>query len=512
MDQPGDAHQPRPADPCVIVVFGASGDLTKRKLVPSLLNLAAYGLLSRDFAVIGFALDDLDDEGFRDRMTDACRQFATAPAAAEQWEALRPHFHYVRGEFNDGGAFERLKAKLAEVDAQAGTQGNRIYYLATPPSFFAEVAHQLERAGMIAGAAPGADGSGGWTRLIIEKPFGRDLESARELNRALLAAFREDQIYRIDHYLGKETVQNILLFRFANGIFEPIWNRRYVDHVQILVSESVGVELRGRYYEEAGALRDMVQNHMLQLLSLVAMEPPISFGADAVRDEKVKVLHAIRPMDPESCLHCAIRGQYGPGVIAGERVPGYREEPNVSPTSTTETFAAMKLFVENWRWADVPFYLRTGKRLARRDTEVVIQFRRAPLLLVQQAAGDQLQPNRLTLHIQPDERISMQFQAKLPGPTTRLTPVEMQFRYSDLPGSSPATGYETLLYDCMIGDQTLFQRADMVEAAWRLAAPVLDVWKALPPRDFPNYAAGSMGPQSARALIERDGRHWIDPA
>jgi glucose-6-phosphate 1-dehydrogenase len=348
----------------------------------------------------------------------------------------------------------------------------------------------------------------GWRRVIIEKPFGHDLESAKALNQQLLKVISEKQIYRIDHYLGKETVQNILAFRFANGIFEPIWNRRYIDHVQISVSETVGVESRGSYYDHAGALRDMVPNHIMQLISLTAMEPPVSFQADAVRDEQAKILHAIQPLSSEEVLSRTIRGQYGSGTMDGQHVPGYREESDVAPDSRTETFVAMKLLIDNWRWADVPFYLRTGKRLGGQNTHIVIQFRRAPFVLFRDTPVENLLPNQLVLHIQPEEGISLQFAAKVPGPIMRLGAVDMNFEYADYFGTQPSTGYERLLHDCMIGDATLFQRADMVEAGWCVVSPALDVWKALPPRQFPNYAAGSWGPKESDELLERDGRRW----
>jgi glucose-6-phosphate 1-dehydrogenase len=508
MSESYETSHARVADPCVMVLFGAAGDLTKRKLVPSLYNLLRNGLLSQQFAVIGFARNEFTHEEFRRQMAEAIRSFGTGKVDPALFETLDKHFYYVTGEFGDPHAYKRLKETIGQVEKECGIKGNTLFYLATPPSFFAEIGSQLGKAGLV----KSPEDRSGWTRMIIEKPFGRDLESARELNRNLLRVFDESQIYRIDHYLGKETVQNILLFRFMNGIFEPIWNRRYIDHVQIIVAETVGVEGRGQYYEEAGVLRDMIQNHMFQVMSLVAMEPPISLEGDAVRDEKVKVLHAIKPMKPEDILQRTVRGQYGEGTEYEERVPAYRNEPSVSPTSTTETYAALKLFVENWRWTDVPFYLRSGKRLAHRDTEIVIQFRRAPLILLRDTPVSQVQPNRLTVHIQPDERITLQFEAKIPGPTIRMKPVEMEFSYSDLEeGANPSTGYETLIYDCMIGDSTLFHRADMVEAAWAVATPILDVWKALPPRDFPNYAAGSWGPRSADELIERDGRQWVCP-
>jgi glucose-6-phosphate 1-dehydrogenase len=347
-----------------------------------------------------------------------------------------------------------------------------------------------------------------WRRVIIEKPFGHDLDSAKTLNLQLLKVAKEKQIYRIDHYLGKETVQNILAFRFANGIFEPIWNRRYIDHIQISVAETVGVEQRGSYYDQAGALRDMVPNHIMQLISLTSMEPPVSFHADAVRDEQAKILHAIQPITAEEVLTRTVRGQYGPGIIKGQREPGYREEGDVPPDSRTETFVAMKLLIDNWRWADVPFYLRTGKRLAAQNTHIVIQFRRAPFVLFRDTPVENLMPNQLVLHIQPEEGISLQFAAKVPGPIMRLGAVDMNFEYADYFGTQPSTGYERLLHDCMIGDQTLFQRADMVEAGWCVVSPLLDVWKALPPRNFPNYASGTWGPKDADDLLERDGRHW----
>jgi glucose-6-phosphate 1-dehydrogenase len=388
------------------------------------------------------------------------------------------------------------------VAREHGTGGNVLFYLATPPNFFGEIVRRLGEAGLT------REEHGAWRRVVIEKPFGRDLESARTLNAEIGRTLAESQIYRIDHYLGKETVQNIMVFRFANGLFEPIWNRRYVDHVQILVGETVGVEDRGGYYETAGVLRDMIQNHMFQLLALIAMEPPAAFEADAVRDEKVKVLKAIRPMRPEEVLTNTVRGQYGEGILSSQKVPAYRSEPKVSPTSTTETYAALRLHVENWRWAGVPFYLRSGKRLARRDTEIMIQFRRPPLLLFDQVGASTIEPNRLVLHIQPDEGIEIQMKAKRPGPTVHLNTVKLDFSYRDFGETRAATGYERLLYDAMVGDGTLFYRADMVETAWKIATPILDVWHTLPPRDFPNYAAGSWGPASAEALIKADGRAW----
>ncbi len=485
-----------------MVIFGAGGDLTKRKLIPALYNLEKSQLLSQNFAIVGFARGDLNTESFRQKMSQDIQEFATSPVEPELWNWFTGRLYFVPGDFQDAGAYRQLQAQLDQAEKEHGTRGNCLYYLATAPSFFAEVIKQLGAAGMA------EEKNGHWRRAIIEKPFGRDLESARALNQEIKQVLTENQIYRIDHYLGKETVQNILAFRFANGIFEPIWNRRYIDHVQITVAESVGVEQRGGYYEEAGALRDMLPNHIFQLITLTAMEPPISFEADAVRDEQAKILHAIQPLTPEEVLHRTVRGQYGEGTVNGKRALAYRAEPLVSPTSTMETFVALKLWIDNWRWADVPFYMRTGKHMAKRVTEIAIQFKRAPFVLFRETSVERLTPNLLVLDIQPDEGISLRFEAKRPGPIVRLGAVNMSFRYADYFGSTPTTGYERLLYDAMIGDATLFQRADMVETAWSVVTPVLDVWKALPPRSFPNYAAGTWGPKEANDLMERDGRHW----
>jgi glucose-6-phosphate 1-dehydrogenase len=500
------AEQPS-ADPCVLVIFGATGDLTRRKLMPALYNLARSGLLPEQFAVVAFARRVHETDAFRRELTAAMDRFGPKPLDASLWEKIVGPLTYLAGDYGDPAAYQTLRELLERADAEHGTRGNYLYYLATPPEVFSEIAGRLNTAGLARGAQPFQ----GWRRIVVEKPFGRDLDSARVLNAELQTAFDEPQIFRIDHYLGKETVQNILVFRFANGIFEPIWNRRYIDHVQITAAESVGVEGRGGYYESAGALRDMIQNHLFQLLALVAMEPPISFDGDAIRDQKVRVLQAIKPMEHEEIIRQSVRGQYGPGVSEGASVPGYREETGVRRDSATETYAALRLNVENWRWADVPFYLRAGKRLARRETQIVIQFRRAPVLLFRSAGAAGLEPNRLLLHIQPDERIEVQFQAKRPGAVVRVAAAGMNFCYADLGESVLSTGYETLLYDVMIGDATLFHRADMVEAAWRVATPVLDVWGALPPRDFPNYAAGSWGPAAAEKLLGRAHRAWHNP-
>ena len=494
----------RPSPPCAIVILGAAGDLTKRKLLPALYNLKASGLLPRQLAIVGVARKEKSHEQFRDEQTKDIREFATRPVDDALWKEIKDALYYQAGEFTDPATYSKLGALLKDVARDHATGGNVLFYLAAPPEFFGEIVKRLGEAGLT-----GQDG-GVWRRVVIEKPFGRDLDSARALNGELGRVLEESQIYRIDHYLGKETVQNIMVFRFANGLFEPVWNRRYVDHVQIMVAETVGVENRGNYYETAGVVRDMVQNHMFQLLALVAMEPPTSFEADAVRDEKVKVLRAVRSMKPEDVLARAVRGQYGPGEVDGLAVPGYRSEPKVSPSSITETYAALALQVENWRWAGVPFYLRSGKRLARRDTEIVIEFRRPPLLLFDERE-EQVEPNRLVLHIQPDEGIEIRMKAKHPGPTMELNTVKLEFSYKQFGETSAATGYERLLYDSMIGDSTLFHRADMVEEAWRIATPVVDLWASLPPRDFPNYAAGSWGPAAADALIQQNGRSWWLP-
>jgi glucose-6-phosphate 1-dehydrogenase len=408
----------------------------------------------------------------------------------------------VSGDYRDRHSYQELTTLLHELDQTRGSPGNYLYYLATPPQLFLDVVQQLDRCGLA------KQQNGKWRRFVIEKPFGVDLRSAKELNRQLLEILREEQIYRIDHYLGKETVQNILVFRFANSIFEPVWNRRYVDNVQITVAETLGVENRGAFYDKVGALRDMVPSHLMQLISFTTMEPPTSFLADAVRDEQTKVLRAIQPFEPENVLSSAVRGQYGQGLIGNERVPGYRSEPYVDAKSNTETFVALKLIIDNWRWADVPFYIRTGKRMARRVTEVVIQFRRAPLVLCRDTPVHDLVPNTLVMHIQPDEGISLRFGVKVPGPQVRVRPVSMNFRYADYFETDLSTGYERLLYDCMIGDATLFQRADTVEAGWAVVDPILDVWRALPPRNFPNYPAGTWGPPESFQLLKRDGRQW----
>lgn len=496
-----------PGPPCIFVIFGASGDLTKRKLIPALFNLRCVGLLPDRFAVIGVAITPGDDASFRERMTNDIRQFATHPVDPAAWDAFVSSCHYVAGDFNDATVFAALKDKITAVrkDHQI-PGGNVVFNLAVTPTLFATVAGQLGEAGLLTEAPDG------YRRVIIEKPFGRDLDTARQLNDALHRHLRESQIYRIDHYLGKETVQNIMVFRFANMIFEPNWNRRYVDSVQITVAESLGVENRGGYLDSYGVLRDMVQNHMLSVLSLIAMEPPGRISGDAVRNEKVKVLDAIRPMKPEEVIENAVRGQYGAGTIGGAAVPAYREEPSVNPQSNTETYAALRLFVENWRWADVPFYLRTGKRLAKHLTQVVIRFKRTPLMLFGEKVHNEAGPNAVILNIQPEESITILIRAKKPGPAVVVDSIPLGFDYAQFGDLSAATGYETLLHDCMIGDMTLFHREDSVDASWEIVNPVLDVWSALPPRDFPDYEAGSWGPAAADRLLARDGREWENPS
>ena len=490
------------ADPCIVAIFGALGDLTKRKLIPALCNLMSYGMLPAEFAIIGIARRELSETQFREQLRTEAQQLGCYEQ--KTWGELEKRLYYVRGDFQSPETYEKLKQKLSQLAETYRIGGNILFYLATPPDAFAEIVQQLGKAGLA------REESGFWRRVIVEKPFGRDLDSAMELNRQLRSVLKEAQIYRIDHYLGKETVQNVNVFRFANGMFEPIWNRRYVDHVQLTVAEELGVEGRGGYYDKTGVLRDMIQNHMFQLLTLIAMEPPSTLAAEAVRNEKVKVLQAIRLLEGEEVLAKTVRGQYGAGVIDGKKVPAYRNEPNVSPTSRTETYAALKLAVENWRWAGVPFYLRSGKRLARRDTTIIIQFKRPPLLLFEREGVEEIEPNRLVIDIQPHERIRIYVKAKKPGTAVLPVTVKLEFSYKDLGQGFEATGYERLLYDCMVGDSTLFHREDMVEAAWRIATPILDVWSTLPPRDFPNYGAGTWGPRAADELIERDGRRWVN--
>jgi glucose-6-phosphate 1-dehydrogenase len=494
---------------CVMVIFGASGDLTKRKLVPALWSLFQSRVLPEPFAVIGVSRSEMSNEVFRERMREGVTDFARVqPPSARVWDRFAQALFYYTGDPADPALYPGLGNFIKHVEQDRGTSGNRLFYLSTPPSLYSPIVTRLGEAGFQ--RAP--EGTDAWIRIVIEKPFGRDLASSRALNQVVNSVFTEDQVYRIDHYLGKETVQNILVFRFANGIFEPLWNRNHVDHVQITVSETLGVEARGAYYEESGALRDMIQNHILQLLCLVAMEPPVTFNADPVRDEKTKVMRALRPIAPGDVDAVAVRGQYGPGFVEGQRVPGYREEKGVSAESITETYAALKLGVDNWRWAGVPFYLRTGKRLAKRASEITVQFRRTPHLVFRrnpEAIAEAA--NRLILRIQPDEGIALQFGAKLPGPEPRIKAVEMDFDYHQAFGSEPPEAYERLLLDVMKGDATLYARGDWVDLAWELLEPVLQAWAAGDPRKFPNYEAGIWGPAEADTLIEREGRAWRRP-
>jgi glucose-6-phosphate 1-dehydrogenase len=489
--------------PSAMVIFGASGDLTKRKLIPALYNLARYKTLSERFMLVGIARRSITTEVFRQQLKEALYAF-DCPVNDERWTWFSQRLYYLPGDLSDPGTYQRLKEVLAQGEKQHGAVQNTLFYLSISPDLFTEVVHQLDTAGLA------RDTGGKHRRLIFEKPFGSDLASARALNQEIQKTLAENQIYRIDHYLGKATVQNILAFRFANGIFEPIWDRRYIDHVQISAAETLGVEHRADYYENAGALRDMIPNHLFQLLTLTAMECPVSFDADAVRNEQGKVVEAIQPLTREMVLTQAVRGQYGEGVLSGERVLAYRTEEGVAPDSRTETFAALRLMIDNWRWADVPFYLRTGKRLARRFTEITIQFRRPPFMLFRKTAIEELQPNRLVLNIQPDEGISLSFQAKVPGGLMKLGTVDMSFNYSDTFGKTKTTGYERLIYDALCGDATLFQRADMVEGSWKVIAPIQEVWASLPPRDFPNYAAGFWGPKEADPLVSAVGG-WHNP-
>ena len=491
-----------PAPPATLVIFGASGDLTRRLLIPSLCHLRRGGLLSEHFALIGVARAALDDAAYRKTIGESVARAAAVEVRREDGEWLAAHSHYVAGELNDPATYQRLAAALPQAADAHGAARNAIFYLAIPASGFAAVAKGLAEAKLL------EQKEGAFRRLIIEKPFGRDLASAQALNRELLKLMDEQQIYRIDHYLGKETVQNIMVLRFANGLFEPLWNRDHVDHVQITVAETLGVERRGRFYDETGALRDMVPNHLIQLLTLTAMEPPSCFGADAVRSEKAKVLEALHRFGPEDAMRNVVRGQYTAGFVGGRRIEAYRDSPDVRPNSTAETSVALKMMIDNWRWAGVPFYLRTGKALARRRSEVVIQFKRAPLAIFRDTPVEQLTPNDMILKIQPEEGVELRFNAKVPGPNVREGAVEMRFDYREHFHAEPSTGYETLLYDAMIGDAMLFQRADMIEGGWRAVQPVLDAWARDPAKDLVFYQAGSEGPREAELLLERDGRRW----
>jgi glucose-6-phosphate 1-dehydrogenase len=489
-----------PSQPCAIVMFGASGDLAQRKLLPALYDLAFHACLAPRFRLVGFSRTKMDDAEFRRKSAEALTK-AKAPEANDNRRGeFLEHLQYFAGDYDDPEAFRRLAERLDALDSEAQLGGNRLFYLATPPEIYLKVIEQLGKANL---ARPKSDKS--WTRVIIEKPFGRDQDSARALNEKLLSVFDESQVYRIDHYLGKETVQNLLVFRFGNGIFEPLWNRNYIDHVQITAAESLGVERRAAFYESAGAMRDMIQSHVLQLTSLVAMESPATFDATSVRNEKIKVLQSIRPFTPDAIWKYVVRGQYAAGQEDGKPVVGYRQEPGVKPDSPTETFVAMKLLVDNWRWSGVPFYLRTGKRLKKGISEIVIQFKPAPHKVFR---GESTELNSIVLNIQPDEGISLSFGAKAPGGQMHISPVTMDFQYRATFGGVSREAYSTLINDCIRGDATLFDRADSVEAAWALVDPILNAWQDASAPPFPNYPAGSEGPRAADDLAVSEGRHW----
>ena len=498
----------RTPEPATLVIFGATGDLTHRKLVPALYNLAVDHTLPPNSQVVGFARRGWSDEQFRQEMCDGVKEFSRRPLEEPVWDSFAQNLHFLSSNFDDVGGYERLRELLDRLDEERGVGGNRIYYLSTPPSYYPTI---IERLGEVGLGGRGRGRERGYTRIIIEKPFGHDLESARALNDQLHQVFSEDQIFRIDHYLGKETVQNILVLRFANGIFEPIWDRRYIDHVQITAAENIGVEGRGGYYEESGALRDMVQSHLLQLLDLVAMEPPVAFDANAVRDEKVKVLRAIRPIRGDAVADQVVRGQYDGGWVHGSEVSGYHQEANVDPRSTTETYAAVKLFIDNWRWQGVPFYLRTGKRLAHRVTEIAIEFKRPPHLLFAGQPEGGLEPNVLALRIQPDEGISWKVSVKAPGTRMNIRPVKMEFLYGSSFGEGAREAYERLLLDAFLGDSTLFTRSDEVETSWAFVTDILDAWSQMGPSSVPSYESGSWGPREADRMLYRDNREWRWP-
>lgn len=493
------------AEPCILVIFGATGDLTGRKLLPALYNLATDGQLPAHFACVGFARRDKSNGDFREEMHKAISEFSrTKPVDEDLWHTFSEQLFYHQSNFDEDEGYESLNTLLEDLDKQFGTRGNRVFYLSTPPKFFPKIIQKLHQHKLVYDVNHVQDK---WSRVIIEKPFGHDLKSAQELQDEITQYLDEDQIYRIDHYLGKETVQNLLVFRFGNPIFEAIWNNHNIEHVQITVAEEIGIGTRGSFFEEAGLLRDIVQNHMMQVLSLVAMEPPNHFGPNAIRDEKVKVVQSVRAFPKDDIDNYIVRGQYGPGFIDGEEVKGYRQEDNVDPNSNVETFAAMNLFIDNWRWSGVPFFLRAGKRLPKRATEIAIMFKKAPGFLFKEHRG-KVDPNILVIRIQPDEGISLKFNCKVPGLTGPIQPVKMDFRYSSYFGASPPEAYERLICDCMSGDSTLFARIDEVMASWRIFNPVIEYWHNEPAGHFPNYASGTWGPEEADQLIERAGHQW----
>ncbi len=493
----------RVPDPAVLVLFGATGDLAHRKVVPALYQLWRTNLLPHEFVLVGIGRREYSDESYRAEMRASMEKHARVqPIDEEAWQSFTERMCYERLDFTDSAGFDALAHRLDAFDRERGTRGNRLFYLATQPSAFGEIVTQLGRVGL-----DHERHDGGWRRIVIEKPFGHDLESAIRLNREVGKVFRERQVYRIDHYLGKETVRNLLVFRFGNGIFEPIWNRRHIDHVQITVAEAIGVEGRGSFYEETGASRDFLQNHLLQLMSLVAMEPPATFEAEALRDEKVKVIRAVAEPRGSEVRRTVVRGQYGPGWVAARDVLGYRQEPEVDPSSETETYVAARLMVDDWRWSGVPFYLRTGKRLPKRATEIAIQFKEVPHRLFRDSASEP-DPNLLAIRIQPDEGIMLRFGAKIPGLGIDVRSVTMDFTYGSAFAVDSPDAYETLILDALLGDASLFTRADEVEEAWGIVDPIISAWADAAPPDFPNYEAGSWGPEEADQLIERDGRRW----
>jgi glucose-6-phosphate 1-dehydrogenase len=502
MSQPSPASTARPADPCCLVIFGASGNLTHRLLLPALYNLGAAHLLPQAFSIIGVARGEMSNDAFRGDLAEGLRRFALRKVEQATADRLLACARYLNGDADDPATYEKLDSELARVERECNTGGNRLFYLATPPAAFAPIGNHLGRSRLA------REENGAWRRLIIEKPFGTDLASAQALNRQLLALLAEHQIYRIDHYLGKETVQNILVLRFANGLFEPIWNRDHIDHVQITVAETLTIGHRGRFYDATGALRDMVPNHLFQLLSLVAMEPPSRFEAHAVRSEKAEALDALRVPDGAAALQHSVRAQYAAALVGDKEVEDYRKSEGVRADSTTETYVALKLMVDNWRWAGVPFYLRTGKALKSRRTEVAIKFKQAPFAMFRDTPVDRLAQNFLVISIQPDECIGLQFNAKVPGPLIAVAGVDMTFKYQDYFDAVPSTGYETLIYDCMIGDAILFQRADGIEAGWRAVQPFIDAWRNAGTDGLAVYKAGTEGPAEADQLLARDGRRW----
>ena len=494
----------RTGDACAVVIFGASGDLTRRKLMPALYNLSVSRVLPGSFAVVGVARRKKEDAAFAAEMKDGVAKYSRRKVDPALWDDFERSISYVCGDFNVQKTYDDLRAHLQKLDGERGTRENRLFYLAVPPSEFGPILQGLRAAKLV------SESASPWTRVVIEKPFGHDLASAEALNDTVAAVFRESQVFRIDHYLGKETVQNLLVFRFANSMFEPLWSREHVDHVQITVAEEIGVEGRGKFYEQTGVTKDIVENHLMQLLCLTAMEPPISLSADAVRDEKVKVLRSLRPMERRTVGECVVRGQYGRGFVRADEVPGYREEPDVAKDSTVETFVALKVHVDNWRWGGVPFYVRAGKRMARRVTEIAVQFKSVPHPLFQSPDGG-ITPNVLALRIQPDEGIAVRFTSKEPGQHTILRDVAMDFRYGAAFGSNTPEAYERLLLDAMRGEATLFTRRDEVEEQWAFMDHVFDAWQAAGNVPPPMYSAGSWGPDAADDLLAKDGRRWRKP-